>query len=88
MNAVVHAPPADGRAVAAALQDALSERRLRLYRTAADVRLPDALSLYRWNTTVEAAMFEILGMVEGTVRNALDVELAAACPGGRWWESA
>lgn len=76
------APPA----VAAALAQSLSEQRLRPYRAAAGGGgLPAALRLYRWNSAVSAAFFEVLGAVEVTVRNALDAELAGLAVGGPWW---
>jgi hypothetical protein len=83
------APPAtalDARRVAAALENAL-DGQLRRYRVGG-ASLPEGLRLYRWNAAVSAAMFEVLGTVEITVRTAVAHELAALVPGGRWWERA
>lgn len=70
-------------AVASALQAALSEERLRPFRGPA-CTLADALRLYRWNVAVSSALFEVLGTVEVAVRVAVDAELAALAPSGRW----
>jgi len=70
-------------AVAAALQAALSEERLRPFRGPA-CTVADALRLYRWNAAVSAAMFEVLGAVEVALRVAVDAELTALDPAGRW----
>jgi len=53
----------------------LSPARINPYLTACAGRQDQALSLYRWNSTIAAAFFEDLGHLEVMLRNALDQRL-------------
>ncbi|CAB4712462.1 unannotated protein [freshwater metagenome] len=69
----------------------LSTDRLASYLTATSNHLPSALRLYEWNCSVSAALFELLGHVEITVRNALHDQLTSWCAekgvSGHWFDN-
>lgn len=59
-----------------AIEQALSPERLSTYKAATpNETMTEALGLYRWNIRVSAAVFELIGVIEVTVRNAMDAAL-------------
>ncbi|HTD33736.1 MAG TPA: hypothetical protein VK665_08765 [Candidatus Elarobacter sp.] len=58
------------------IEDALSADRLTAYRNAAGGDLERAIDLYVWNAGTAAAFFGPIGVLEITLRNALDRELS------------
>ncbi|CAB4770240.1 MAG: hypothetical protein F2934_10445 [Actinobacteria bacterium] len=73
------------------LRDRLGRDRLASYLQATSNHLPSALRLYEWNCSVSGAMFELLGHVEITVRNALHDKLTSWCSEkgvpGHWFDN-
>jgi hypothetical protein len=71
------------------LERHLTEERMRPYRLAAGSPA-GAARLYQWNLLASAATYEILGIVEVILRNALDGELqrrhVEAGLTGDWWD--
>lgn len=59
----------------AALVQALSAARMRLYLDESSGCVADALRLYRWNVELSGAVYETLHVVEVALRNALDGRL-------------
>lgn len=74
---------------ATALTKALSADRFGRY-LAATPSAAAALELYEWNAKLSAAVMHLTGMVEVTVRNAMDDQLVtwyAEHSAGEWWDS-
>lgn len=69
------------------LQTRLTQQRLSSYLTATRGDLNRALRLYDWNTALSAALYEVLGMFEVVLRNALDRELGAFGSRKQWTQS-
>lgn len=59
------------------IRNRLSEERLRSYEQATAGDVPSALELYRWNGEASAALFELVGLAEVTVRNAMAEQVEA-----------
>jgi hypothetical protein len=67
------------------IEDALSTDRLTAYRNAAGGDLERAIDLYVWNAGTAAAFFGPIGVLEITLRNALDRELSRTFR-GPWFD--
>lgn len=65
----------------ALLERWISPERLTRYRSARE----DTVSLYLWNASVSALLFELTGHVEVLLRNAIHTKLAPHSPDQRWY---
>ncbi len=57
------------------LVEILTPARLQSYLVATDQNISSAIDLYKWNGLLAAELFQILGLVEISVRNSIDREL-------------
>ncbi|MCK9896881.1 hypothetical protein [Frankia sp. AgB32] len=69
----------------------MSAERLAPYEQACDGDVVRAIALYGWNSAVSAAFYEILGLFEVALRNALHDQLTAwharQRRSGEWWDA-
>lgn len=70
-------PQPYANALSLLLEQQLSPDRLSTYVVECTGRLDDAITLYRWNTTVTGAFWEDIGHLEVLLRNAVDQRLTA-----------
>ncbi|EFC81767.1 hypothetical protein [Parafrankia sp. EUN1f] len=76
---------------ASRLRRRLSAERLSPYEQACDGDVTRAIMLYGWNSSVSAAFYEVLGLLEVVLRNTLHDQLTAwharQHRPGEWWDA-
>lgn len=68
------------------IRHAISSERLAPYLRAAAGNLGSAILLYEWNLAISGALYEVLGVVEVVLRNAMNTQLDRNAPHGSWYD--